>query len=94
MDEAHIPEFTILHQGAAEPHERETHRYPFAGEANPKVRLGVLPLAAAGDAAAVTWFDLTGPFGEDHYLARVTWAEGEGGAPVLWAQVCTDAAMT
>ena len=50
-----------------------------SGDENPKVKLCVVSAAAgAGDAAAgaapkVTEFDLTGPFGEDFYLARVQW---------------------
>ena len=43
-DESHIPVFDIHHQGKADPHQREQHRYPFAGEANPKVRLFVAPI--------------------------------------------------
>ena len=92
VDESHIPQFTIMNQGVAGPHaENEVHRYPFAGAANPKVRLGVTASAAtAGADARPTWFDLSAPFGEDFYLARVQWApspDGLGGAPVLLAQV-------
>ncbi|MBI2930013.1 MAG: DPP IV N-terminal domain-containing protein, partial [Planctomycetes bacterium] len=64
-DERHIPIYPIVHQ-AKDAVEIEDHRYPFAGAANPKVRLGVVP-AAGGPA---TWMDL----GEAEYLARVAWA--------------------
>jgi len=68
VDERHVPLFRIVHQGAAGPGGPpfEDHRYPFAGEANARVRLGVVP-AAGGD---TVWMDL-GP--EDRYLARVRW---------------------
>lgn len=49
---------------------REDHRYPFAGEKNPVVKLCVVSAksnadAAAGAAPAVTCFDLTKSFGEE-----------------------------
>jgi len=79
VDESHIPEFRIMHSGSEAVGEgaQEDHRYPFAGRPNPKVRLFVAPAPGSADAAAgaptPTQFDLTGPFGEDFYLARVTW---------------------
>eukprot|EP00931_Biecheleriopsis_adriatica_P008359 TRINITY_DN109561_c0_g1_i1.p1 TRINITY_DN109561_c0_g1~~TRINITY_DN109561_c0_g1_i1.p1 ORF type:complete len:857 (+),score=180.08 TRINITY_DN109561_c0_g1_i1:43-2613(+) len=81
VTEAHIPQFRIMHSGSESvgADAQEDHRYPFAGEANPKVKLCVVSSAAgSGDAAtgkppAVTHFDLTGPFGDDFYLARVQW---------------------
>lgn len=90
VDEAHIPIYRIMHQGIADPHEQEEHRYPFAGAANPKVRLGVVPgpacSAEAGNGAV--WFDIEVPFGADCYLARVQWAaDGAAEGPVLLAQV-------
>ncbi|MDR3635158.1 MAG: S9 family peptidase [Isosphaeraceae bacterium] len=66
-DERHIPLYTIVHQG----NERvslETHRYPFAGKVNAKVRLGVVPVRGG----ETHWLDLTKP-GEDVYVARVQW---------------------
>ncbi|KAF1794572.1 Alpha/Beta hydrolase fold [Phytophthora cactorum] len=45
IDESHIPKFRIMHSGSAEPTgdaAQEDHRYPFAGAANPKRRLGIL----------------------------------------------------
>lgn len=82
VDETHIPQFRIMHSGSDSVGEgaQEDHRYPFAGDQNPKVRLFVVPTteAAAADAAAGAAptpkeFDLTGPFGADFYLARVQW---------------------
>jgi len=81
VDESHIPPFAIMNAGVDSPHEQnEQHRYPFAGAANPKVRLGVVRAGGAADAGeaaapseAPTWFDLSGPFGADSYLARVQW---------------------
>jgi dipeptidyl-peptidase-4 len=71
-DERHIPVYRIVHQGSDEvpPSAEEDHRYPFAGQANARVRLGVVP-AEGGD---VTWMDL-GPEVEEGegYLARVRW---------------------
>lgn len=79
VTEAHIPQFRIMHSGSESVGDQaqEDHRYPFAGEANPKVKLCVVSAdsgdAAAGTAPPVTSFDLTGPFGEDLYLGRVQW---------------------
>lgn len=72
-DERHIPEYPIVHQ-AADSVVIERHRYPFAGAANPTVRLAVVPVAG-GD---VRWLDL----GDAEYLARVAW--GPDGR--LWVQ--------
>ncbi len=66
-DERHIPPYPIVHQGGAEV-SVETHRYPFPGAANAKVRLGVV--AAAG--GETTWLALP-VASDDFYLARVDW---------------------
>jgi len=66
-DERHIPLYTIVHQGD-ERIAQETHRYPFPGQANAKVRLGVV----ATDGGETRWLELAKP-GEDVYLARVQW---------------------
>ena len=60
-----------MHQGSESVGEsaREDHHYPFAGTANPIVRLGVVPTSGG----EVLWFDLTARFGPDIYLARVKW---------------------
>lgn len=72
VDETHTPVYRILHQGKDQTGEtaQEDHRYPFAGQANACVRLGVVH-AQGGDPI---WMDL-GP-DVDIYLARVTWLPG------------------
>lgn len=89
-DSRHIPAFSILHQGqAAGRGEIEEHRYPFAGEANDKVELGIIDLPEMGlpeTAPPVRWLDLnltdSGEAASDAarpgplengYLARVDW---------------------
>lgn len=66
-DERHIPAYPIVHQGG-EQWSVESHRYPFAGKENAKVRLGIIPAGGGG----TTWLKL-GESGEDLYLARVNW---------------------
>lgn len=67
VDETHIPIYRIMHQGKDTVGEgaQEDHRYPFAGEANARIRLGVISVAGSEP----VWMDL-GPE-EDIYLARV-----------------------
>ena len=79
VDESHIPLYHIVHQGKdfEDAPVEEEHRYPFAGKANPHVRLGLIPTAGG----QVTWLDL-GP-DPDIYLARAGWLPD--GRP--WAQV-------
>jgi dipeptidyl-peptidase 4 len=69
VDETHIPIYRIMHQGKDVTGEiaQEDHRYPFAGQENARVRLGVISLAGGEP----TWMDL-GEKG-DQYLARVNW---------------------
>jgi dipeptidyl-peptidase-4 len=69
VDETHIPIYRIVHQGkdAVGDSAQEDHRYPFAGQPNARVRLGIISI----DGGAPTWLDL-GP-DEDIYLARVQW---------------------
>lgn len=76
VDSAEIPLFRIMHQGknSVGPDAQEDHAYPFAGAANVKVRLGVVPVSGG----EVTWMDLIcGVQDEDggnaEYLARVNW---------------------
>ena len=78
-DETNIPVYRIVHQGKDETGDnaQEDHRYPFAGEENAKVRLGVVSV----DGGEPTWMDLGD--NPDIYLARVHWMpNGE-----LWAQI-------
>lgn len=69
VDETHIPIYRIVHQGkdAVGAGAQEDHRYPFAGKANARVRLGVVPVAGGEP----VWMDLGEE--EDIYLARVKW---------------------
>ena len=69
VDESHIPIYRIVHQGSGNTGQsaQEDHRYPFAGQSNAKVRLGVVSTSSL----ETVWMDLGGD--EDIYLARVTW---------------------
>ncbi len=75
VDETHIPVYRIVHQASDRVGEgaQEDHRYPFAGAANARVRVGVVPADGTG-ADRPVWLDLdaTG-IGEDRYVARVLW---------------------
>jgi len=69
VDETHIPVYRIAHLGKAET-VHEDHAYPFAGAANARVTLAVVP-SAGGEPV---WMDLTaGGALEVEYLARVHW---------------------
>ncbi|MEL6341617.1 MAG: DPP IV N-terminal domain-containing protein [Myxococcota bacterium] len=69
VDERHIPEYRILHQGA-DRRIQESHAYPFAGEKNATVRLGVVDVQTG----QTRWVKLSiGDETEDLYLARVHW---------------------
>ena len=65
VDARGVPEYPIVHQGMERP-EVERHRYPFAGEANAAVQLGMID-AGGGD---LEWRELPD---EDGYLVRVAW---------------------
>lgn len=81
-DSAHIPLYPIVHQGRDEPLIEE-HRYPFAGKANARVKVGIVALA---DAATETrWLDLGA--GDEDYLARVAWKREPSGKSTLTAQL-------
>jgi len=79
VDETHIPDYRIVHQGedAVGRSAQEDHRYPFAGAANARIKLGVV----SSHGGAVTWMDLGDD--PDIYLARVRWMPDGS----LWAQV-------
>lgn len=80
-DETHISEYHILHQGKADPRHSESHRYPFAGQPNPRVRLAVLSLPTPGDQTAgeakeSVWMDVADGVDmdpADYYIGRVGW---------------------
>ncbi len=67
VDETHIPLYRIMHQGkhALGEAAQEDHHYPFSGQANAQVRLGVISLQGGEP----VWMQ-TGQF---EYLARVQW---------------------
>ena len=77
-DTSHVPSFRIMHQGKAAVGEeaQEDHSYPFAGESNVVVTLGVVEVSSG----KVTWMDLEVGAGreEEEYLARVSWMPGGG----------------
>ena len=77
VDETHIPVYRIVHQASDRVGDdaQEDHRYPFAGAANARVRVGVVPADGSG-AERPAWLDLdaTG-IGDDRYVARVQWAD-------------------
>ena len=68
-DETHIPVYRIVHQGRNDtgPSAQEDHRYPFAGEPNARVRLGVVSVSGGEP----VWMNLGD--NDDTYLARVDW---------------------
>ncbi|MGE0712963.1 MAG: S9 family peptidase [Planctomycetota bacterium] len=70
VDDTHIPVYRIVHQGKDQTGEgaQEDHRYPFAGQPNPRVKLGVV----AREGGEVAWLDL-GDGAATEYLARVSW---------------------
>lgn len=69
VDETHIPAYRIMHQGKDSTGKgaQEDHRYPFAGQPNARVRLGIISI----DGGEPQWVDLGKD--EDIYLARVDW---------------------
>lgn len=81
-----IPKYEILHQGKPDPKHNETHRYPFAGEQNPVVKLAIynlqdhmntdIPLEAIFDAhdPRFTYYQgLNGLKALEYYICRVGW---------------------
>ncbi len=70
VDETGIPIYPIVRQGRSK-WEVESHRYPFAGGANARGRLGIVP-AAGGE---TLWLTIALP-DEEVYLARVRWDLG------------------
>jgi len=66
-DERHITPYWIAHPAAETP-VFESHRYPFAGKPNAKVKLGVVGV----EGGEPRWLDLGHEDGE-FYLARVAW---------------------
>lgn len=69
VDETNIPVYRIVHQGedTVGPAAQEDHRYPFAGQENARVDLGIISV----EGGAPAWLDLDGD--GERYLARVRW---------------------
>ncbi|KAL6602721.1 hypothetical protein ACP70R_043082 [Stipagrostis hirtigluma subsp. patula] len=78
VDSSEVPLFRVMHQGKSYVGQ-EDHPYPFAGEANVKVRLGVIP----SHGGKITWMDLLcggqskSNGDEEEYLARVNWIHND-----------------
>ena len=71
-DSRNIPLYPIVHQGKAEV-ETEAPRYPFAGQPNAIVQLGVITIDDARSGETL-WMDIGAE--TDIYLARVAWLPG------------------
>lgn len=84
VDARNVPDYPIVHQGMERP-ENERHRYPFAGEANADVRLGVVSVEDGPDSGEIRWLALPE---EDGYLVRVSWwpdpEQAEGRLVAQW----------
>ena len=77
-DERHIAPYPIVHQGA-DGVDVETHRYPFAGDENPRVSLRLIDVQSGEDRQL--------PLPEaDGYLVRVAWWPDGNGRQRLVAQ--------
>ena len=82
-NESHIPKYRIMHSGQSDPSIQEDHRYPFAGESNPKAKMGIITLSSENNNGnndneekkeVTRWLDIESTFGtDDMYLARVQW---------------------
>ena len=79
VDETHIPLYRIIHQGKDSTGEeaQEAHHYPFAGQENARVRLGVVSIEGGEPA----WMDLD--VGEESFLGRVFWWKAGGLGAIL-----------
>src|SRR5207248_941022 len=75
VDESNIPTYPIVHQAKAKV-EIEEHHYPFAGNDNARVKLGLVGVRDG----MVRWLDLPA---EDGYIARVDW-HPDGRLLVQW----------
>jgi dipeptidyl-peptidase 4 len=76
VDDSAVPRYRIVHQGSdtVGADDWEDHAYPFAGEANASVRVGVVG-SDGSSAGSPVWLDLgCSGIGGDRYVARVDWA--------------------
>lgn len=75
VDDSQVPIFPIVHEESSEV-SLEEHRYPFVGQANAQVRIGVMP-ALGGN---ITWLAGDEP---EAYVGDVVWMKA-GRVAVLW----------
>ncbi len=68
LDESQVPQYTIVHYGSRPPKVEQQH-YPYAGEPNPAVRLGVVTPAGG----RIVWASLRG-YPSDILIVRVGWS--------------------
>ncbi|MFQ5790296.1 MAG: S9 family peptidase [Acidobacteriota bacterium] len=68
LNESPVPEFTLVDHIPYRP-SLEAYRYPKAGDPNPKVRLGMVPVTGG----EVRWVDLSKYENEDILIVRVSW---------------------
>ena len=70
VDERSVSEFNITHLGKDSygPDIYEQHRYPFSGDTNPEVRLGVVEVKSGN----IKWVETS----KYEYIARVDWIDG------------------
>jgi len=83
VDERHIPEYRIVHQGSDRVGEgaQEDHRYPFAGKLNPICKLFIVDVEASlskqqdstRPSPPLVEVDLNVFHSQEVYLARVEW---------------------
>jgi dipeptidyl-peptidase-4 len=87
FDDAPVPVFPIYHAGGQHG-ELERQRYPKAGDPNPYVQIGVVPVSgdqgtgAAGAGTAVVWMDFEAK--DDHYIAWPFWTPDSKTLTVQW----------
>jgi dipeptidyl-peptidase 4 len=67
VDNSGVGPYVIVHE-VDDPPGTEIHRYPFAGKANARVRLGIVE----AEGSVARWMDFDS--GDTRYLARVDWA--------------------
>ena len=68
IDESEVPLYTVVDHLPYRP-ELEVSHYPKAGDANPKVKIGVVP-ATGG---AIQWMDTFAYEGSEYLIVRVAW---------------------
>jgi dipeptidyl-peptidase-4 len=77
FDDSHVPEYPLVNT-AAQHGTLESQRYPKAGDPNPEVRIGIVPVTGG----EVVWSDFD-PKG-DQYFGTPVWAPGGTSLCVQW----------